>query len=144
LIEIEHRIRIACTQDDVWSVLVDIPSWPEWTPTVTAARAVSGAGLGARFRLKQPLQREATWIVTHWQSGRSFAWELASSRWRFAARHELAAAGKQTVSLAVLRVEGPGALMSVIMRPVLATSVAAENRALKARCEARRAGLGPQ
>ena len=116
-------------------MLADVPGWPNWTPSVEAARSNSGAGVGARFALKQPLQKEAIWIVTEWQSGRSFAWEWTKNRRRYFARHELVESGAETISLAGLRLEGVGMVTSTIMRPILAAAVAAENRALKTQCE---------
>lgn len=134
MIEIEHRVRIECPSDKVWAVLADIPGWPTWTPTVTFARRVSGDGRGARFVLKQPLQREATWTVTDWEPGRSFTWERTGSPRHFVARHELVASGAGTISLVRLRVDGARAAMSAVLRPVLAAAVAWENHALRTRC----------
>jgi hypothetical protein len=133
---IEHRVSIACPSDAVWAILADIPAWPTWTRTMSRACRVSGEGRGARFALKQPMQKEATWTVTEWEPGRSFTWERTDRQRRFVARHELIASDAATISLVRLRVEGMGTVMAAAARPVLSAAVAWENRALRARCEA--------
>ncbi|MDN5796795.1 MAG: SRPBCC family protein [Intrasporangium sp.] len=68
----------ALTADVLWEVLSDLRRWPDWLPTVDAARPVDPdhtAGPGACYVIDQPGLPRATWTVTDWRAGAGFTWE---------------------------------------------------------------------
>jgi uncharacterized membrane protein len=143
---IEHTIHIEVPPEVVWAVTEDVERWPEWTPTVTAARRLDkGAfGPGSVFRIKQPGQPESDWTVTEFVRGRRFTWETRRPGLRMAATHVMSADAAGTVN--TLRVETSG-IMAVVLWPVLWPAVRyalkQENIGLKARCEALAASRPP-
>ena len=74
---IETSVRITAPADRIWSILIDVERWPEWTAsTERAVRLDDGPlGLGGRVTIKQPKLREMTWTVIEFTPLKSFAWE---------------------------------------------------------------------
>ena len=74
--DVTHQIDIAAPRGTVWSVTKDFESWPAWTPTVTGVQRLSDEGLepGARYMIKQPMQRPKVWVVTEVEDGSCFSW----------------------------------------------------------------------
>jgi carbon monoxide dehydrogenase subunit G len=142
MLRVSHKIRISAPAERVWAVTTDIERWPEWLPTVTAARRLSDVpfGLGSRFELKQPFQRRAIWQVTNVTPRRSFTWQSSPRRMlRMMARHELMDDGANTLSRLSLACSGPLAVwLRPILGPLFQAALARENAALKSRCEAGR------
>lgn len=60
-LQLEHVCDIAAPVAAVWDVVSDIPGWPAWTPTVSAAVQLTPGPVasGTVFLLRQPLQRGA-------------------------------------------------------------------------------------
>jgi hypothetical protein len=137
-------MRVDAPAEIVWAVTVDLERWPEWVPTVTAVTRLDDGPLkrGSVTRLEQPMQPPALWVVTVLEPERRLAWESRRRGLRFVATHDLLADGSATTS--TLTVEASG-VMAVLLWPLLrialSRALAAENQALKYRCEARRAAL---
>lgn len=135
---IEDTIHIEAPSDVVWAVTEDIERWPEWTPTVTAARRLDDGpfGLGSIARIKQPGQPASDWTVTEYVAGDRFTWETRRTGLRMAASHRVQRDGSGTSN--TLRIEASGVL-AVVLWPVLRAAIRRalmqENRGLKARCE---------
>ncbi len=87
----EREITVAAPAERVWSVLQEIESWPEWTPSMTSVRrAVDGPlRVGELVRVRQPRLPPADWTVTAVEPGRSFSWSTATPGLRSAADHEI-------------------------------------------------------
>jgi hypothetical protein len=49
----ESRLKIASSVDEVWAYLCDVRRWPEWAPTVLAARVRGGGPLQPGARVEQ-------------------------------------------------------------------------------------------
>ena len=135
---IEHQILIHAAPETVWRITVNVARWPEWTPTVRSARALTEGplALGSRYAVKQPLQPEAQWEVTDCLDGQSFSWETRGARQVLRATHRLEAHAEGTLNTLIL--EAPG-LTGVLRRPVLRilfrAALSKENAGLKAFCE---------
>lgn len=137
----ERSIDITAPPDAVWSVLRDVPAWPRWTESITAAEWVSGNGLvvGARARLTVRGAGKAVWTVTAVDEGRSFTWESRVGGVRSAASHVIEAApGGSRVTLAV----DLTGLLATLLRPLVArttrANLEAEAEGLKKLAEAAR------
>jgi len=136
---IEDTIHIEAPTDVVWAVTEDIERWPEWTPTVTAARRLDDGpfGLGRVARIKQPGQPASDWTVTEYVRGERFTWETRRPGLRMAASHRVRGDASGTSN--TLRVEASG-VVAVLLWPVFRVAIrralVKENRGLKARCEA--------
>ncbi len=143
---IEETIHIEAPPEVVWAVTEDVERWPEWTPTVTAARRLDGGpfGLGSVARIKQPGQPESDWTVTEYVHGERFTWETRRTGLRMAASHRVR--GEAAGTSNTLRIEASG-IVAVVLWPVLRAAIRRalmqENRGLKARCEALSASMPP-
>lgn len=142
---IEHGIDIAAAPATVWAVTLDIERWPEWLPTVTSVRRLGGGALvpGSVARLAQPGRPPADWTVLTVEPERRFVWETRRAGLWMRATHELAPDGPGTHNR--LRLEA-GGLLALLLRPwirrAVSKALAAENRALRQRCETPAAGAG--
>jgi uncharacterized membrane protein len=135
---VEHTIQIEAPPEMVWRVTTDVERWPEWTPTVTSVKRLTGDpfGPGSVARIKQPAQPEADWVVTIFEPGRRFAWQCRRTGMRMIGSHELSAEGAGTTN--VLRVEAGGwvaALLWPALRLAVRRSLREENQGLKRYCE---------
>lgn len=146
MIRVAHETAIDAPADRIWSIITDIDHWPDWLPTVSAARKLSPAsfGPGSRYELKQPLQPAAIWEVTEYAQ-MSFTWRrLSSGPLSLQARHEVLQPDGTAINRLSLTCAGPlCVLFWPILRIVFALTLRVENAALKRRCETRR-GPGPE
>lgn len=70
--------EIAAPAAVAWDLLTDVSRWPEWGPSVRGARLLSGSfGPGARGLVETALGFEASFEVTEFEAGRSWAWAVA-------------------------------------------------------------------
>jgi Polyketide cyclase / dehydrase and lipid transport len=77
-----RSIDVDAPADDVWRLLVDTRRWPDWGPTVTAAR-VDGPGSlltqGASGAVRTPLGLWLPFVVDTWGDGpaeRCWSWRV--------------------------------------------------------------------
>jgi len=96
-------ISIAAPGELIWRVLEAVAAWPEWLPTVSSVQPLDGKALklGARYIVRQPKLRPATWVVTEYQPPRRFVWQARSPGVLMIAAHtiEEAPAGRSHVVL---------------------------------------------
>lgn len=136
---LENVLQIDAPQSVVWSVTVDIESWPQWTPTVRKLQRLDQGPFvcGSAALIQQPGLPEAKWVVTRLIAGEGFTWETRILGMRMIATHELSSTETGTQSR--LRVEMSG-LVALLLSPLLRfsarRSLEQENAGLKARCEA--------
>jgi len=101
----ERKQHIDVPPDVVWSVTTDIPSWPSWTQSCSAAERLDSGPLrvGSEARMRLAGAPTTTWRVTSMDEGRSWAWEANARGVRTVASHEVtpAAGGGTDVRLAV-------------------------------------------
>src|SRR3712207_4077807 len=84
-----ERIDIAAAPGDVWTVMLDVERWREWTPTITSIERLEGGPfrVGSRARVRQPKLPTAVWTVTVLEPGRYFEWRNVSPGLRSVAGH---------------------------------------------------------
>ena len=89
LFQVDRAIDAPATS--VWSVMIDVARWPEWTPTVTEVRHLGhpAFGVGSRVQIRQPRLPRAVWQVTRLEEGRAFTWESTGPGIRSIGHHEV-------------------------------------------------------
>lgn len=132
---------VAAPATEVWQVLVDVESWPDWLDTVTAAHWLDSGPtrIGRRARLTQPRLGTAEWEVTELTPGTSFAWSRRSSGVTTVGGHWLAEnSGGGTVVTLSIDHSGPlAAVAGLLTRRITRRYIDTEARNLKERCERR-------
>lgn len=73
----------------VWRVLSALEEWPQWTPTMTSVRRLSGEGTGAVYEVSQPGLPKSQLTVTEWIDGKSFTWAASEKPSSMVAEHVL-------------------------------------------------------
>ncbi len=136
---VERRLIIDAEPDEVWSVLVDVERWPEWTDSMDRVERLDEGefGLGSRVRIAQPRLPRATWEVTAFEPGRAFRWVSGSPGAVSMADHEIEAHPDGGTEL-YLRFEQTGALARLVgplFKGLVRRYVDMEAEGLKARCE---------
>ena len=76
----DASIFIAAPRESVWRVLAAVVAWPKWLPTVRSVQPLDCEPLtiGARYTVRQPKLRPATWVVTELEPPRCFVWQARS------------------------------------------------------------------
>ncbi len=64
--QFSHVSHIAALPQLVWSVMVDVERWPDWTSSVARVKLISRGPLrvGSRVRIHHPNLPPAFWKVT--------------------------------------------------------------------------------
>jgi len=133
-------VEIKVSPARVWSVLLEVERWPEWTTSVTRVQRmdIGPLTLGSRTRLWQPGLMPAVWQVTSLdEKRRLFVWTTHTFGIKIVARHQLEAVGAHSRVTLSLNYSGLlGAIMARIYRDVNWDFIAREANGLRARCEA--------
>lgn len=105
----EEFVDVDADPSRVWQVLVDVESWPEWTPSMTTVKMVTPQrlGLGSRVAIKQPRLAPAEMTVDRYAEGRSFAWSTRMAGLRTTADHVLEPTRNGTRVTLVMTQSGP-------------------------------------
>ncbi|MEU1810496.1 SRPBCC family protein [Micromonospora aurantiaca (nom. illeg.)] len=134
-----ESVEIAAGIDRVWAVQTDVERWPEWTPSVTAARRLEPGplALGSTVRLEQPRLRPAVWRVTEIEPPYSFAWESASPGVRSRGEHRLVALGdgRTRAELALVQSGPLAGLIGLLGGSIMRRYLRQEADGLRHRCE---------
>ncbi|MEU4789558.1 SRPBCC family protein [Micromonospora tulbaghiae] len=136
-----ESVEIAADVDRVWEVQTDVERWPEWTPSVTAARRLEPGplALGSTARLEQPRLRPSVWRVTEIEPPYSFVWESTGPGVRSRGEHRLVPLedGRTRAEL-VLAQTGPLAgLIGLLAGSMMRRYLRQEADGLRRRCGAR-------
>ncbi|MGW5670691.1 SRPBCC family protein [Micromonospora sp. NPDC003776] len=134
-----ESVEIAADADRVWAVQTDVERWPEWTPTVTAARRLEPGPftLGSSARLEQPRLRPAVWRVTEIDPPHVFVWESDSPGVHSRGEHRVVPLpdGRVRAEL-VMAQRGPLAwLVGLLIDRTIRGYLRQEADGLKRRCE---------
>jgi uncharacterized membrane protein len=133
-------IDIEAPPAEVFAVLRDVESWPEWNASVTSVKRMDeGAfGLGSRALVRQPGLKPAVWQVAAFADGRRFTWATVNPGVRTEGDHVIEPAGAGSRVTLSLRFSGLLApLVSRIHRGLSGRFLLLEARGLKARCGSR-------
>ncbi|HEX4431707.1 MAG TPA: SRPBCC family protein [Frankiaceae bacterium] len=132
-------IDIAAPVERVWDVLMDVETWPDWSPTMTAVKRLEPGMFrpGSSARIKQPRLPESTWRVTALVPQKSFTWATRSRGVTTVARHTVAAREEGgTRARSEIDQSGPLALLAWIFFGRLTRRyMEQEGQELKKRCE---------
>jgi uncharacterized membrane protein len=138
-VDFEVSVDIAADAARVWEVLVDVETWPTWTPTMTSVSLVDRGPLaiGSSARIRQPRIGTMLWTVTELVEGRSFTWEAKRPGLRFVAGHliEDAPPNGTTVTLSLHQGGPVGAALAPITGGFARQNVEVESQGLKRRSE---------
>lgn len=106
--EYEFAVKIAALPHKVWTTLVDVENWPQWTESMIQVQRLDDGPLsiGRKARVHQPKMRPMVWTVTELDPERSFTWATATAGIQLTAGHDLTSeAGAVSARLSV-RVTG--------------------------------------
>ena len=84
-------VEVLAPGSRVWKIMSDVERWPEWTPTMSSVRRLSGSGteVGASFGVKQPGLRPTVMSVTEFHENESFTWTSTARGLTSTARHRV-------------------------------------------------------
>jgi uncharacterized membrane protein len=106
--DFSRTIDIPAPTPLVWSVLVNIERWPEWTASVSRVKLRSPGPLrvGSRVRIHQPRLPVASWRVTELWPGTGFTWVSRAPGLRITGRHMVETTAEGTHVALSLRYSG--------------------------------------
>jgi Polyketide cyclase / dehydrase and lipid transport len=137
--DFRHVIEIDVSPARVWSVLLDVERWPEWTTSVTRVQRmdIGQLTLGSRTRVWQPKLLPAVWQVTSLDERRHiFAWTTHPFGFKIVGRHQVEAVGAHSRVTLSLNYSGMlGAVLARIYRDLNWDYLNREADGLRARCE---------
>jgi uncharacterized membrane protein len=135
----ETTIEIAASRDTVWSTLVDVERWPEWTESVTSIDLLTDRppGLGSKLRIKQPRLHALVWEMTELVPGEVFTWRSSTLGITSVGTHRITAStgDRVTVTLALHQTGFLAPLVGLLTARVTRRYIDMEARGLKARAE---------
>jgi uncharacterized membrane protein len=137
--KIEVSVEVLRPAESVWSVLLDVERWPEWTASITKIERLDQAafGPGSRVRIRQPKLKTVVWRVSEFRHGRLFTWEAQSPGVSTIARHTIRPSEHGCIVTHTIEQKG---WLAPLLRPFLMgltqRYVQMEAQGLKKRCEA--------
>ncbi len=137
--DFEITVAIVAAPSRVWTVLMDVERWPEWTSSVSSAQRLEAGpmSIGSRTRIVQAKLRPAVWQVTELdEKAGVFTWVSRSPGVRVTGRHIVEAwhdGSRVTLSTEMSGLLGP--LMARLFGKLNAQYVTAEANGLKRQCE---------
>ena len=101
-------VQIPAPASLVWSVMVDVERWPEWTASISSVKRFAAAPLqvGSRVRIQQPKFPPAFWRVTELNPGEEFTWVSRAPGVCVTARHAVEAIASGCCVTLSIRYEG--------------------------------------
>ncbi len=139
-LHIETSVDIDAKAADVWSVLVEVERWPEWTESVSEVQRLDTGGLttASKVRLKQPRLPAMVWRVTEIEPPTSFSWSASGGGVTTTAGHLVRAGQDGTVRVTLsIDQHGPMArVLGLFTSGLTRRYLHMEAQGLKRRCEA--------
>lgn len=132
-------VEIEAKAERVWRVLVDVETWPSWTPSMTSVERVDSGQLrvGSATRIRQRRLGSMLWRVTELNEARSFTWEARRPGLRLVASHLIEDSGPTgtKVTLSIQQDGVLGSSMAPLTRGFARSNVEAEAQGLKKHVE---------
>ena len=138
--DFRYEVDIQAPPSRIWTALLDVERWPEWTTSVTRAKRLDlgPLTLGSRTEIDQPKLQPTVWRVTSLDEFRhSFAWAADSFGVKVIAHHQVEEHGtgsRVTLSLNYSGLLGP--LAARMLRKLNWDYLRREGNGLKMHCEA--------
>jgi hypothetical protein len=133
-------VEIQAPPSRVWSVLLDVERWPQWTTSVTRVKRMDFGPLtlGSRTRIYQPRLSPAVWKVTSLDEAQhTFSWTARAIGARILAVHQVEEFGAGSrVTLSLFYSGALGGLLARILRNLNLDYLEREGTGLKDYCEA--------
>lgn len=103
-----REVEIPAPPPLVWSAMVDVERWPDWTASIARVKLLTPGPLavGSRARIHQPKLPPAVWRVTELNPGASFTWVSRAPGVRVTARHAVEAIPTGARATLSIRYEG--------------------------------------
>ena len=137
--DFRHVVEIRDTPARVWSVLLDVERWPEWTSSVSKIQRmeIGPLTLGSRTRIWQPKLMPAVWQITSLdEQRRIFAWTTHTLGIKIVARHQVEAVGTRSrVTLSLTYTGVVGAVLARAYRDLNWEYLTREGNGLRGYCE---------
>jgi hypothetical protein len=138
--DFRYAVEIRVPPSRVWSVLLDVERWPEWTTSVTRIQRmeVGPLTLGSRTRIWQPRLMPAVWCVTSLdEKRRVFGWTTRTFGAKIIGGHKVEAVKNHSRVTLSLDYSGPlSVLIARIYRDLIWDYITREGNGLKKFCEA--------
>jgi hypothetical protein len=136
---LEQSTDIRAEAKRIWTTLVDVERWSEWTRSIDKVERLDHGefGIGSRARVHQPRIPVAIWTVTEFEPGKSFTWVSRAFGIRSVATHRLEPRGDGTVSvtLGFAQAGWLARLFRARAEKIAREYLAMEAQGLKQRCE---------
>lgn len=136
----QYAVDVFAPFERVWTVLVDVERWPEWTPTVTRIERLESGGLaiGSRTKIWQPGLMANTWrVIALDERIGVFTWETSRPGIQIIATHRVSAIPEGVRVTLALDYKGLlGALMAWQLKDLNWNYLTREGLGLKGHCEA--------
>ena len=135
--EFSRTVELPVAPNLVWSVMVDVEHWPQWTASIARVKVLSPGPLqvGSRVRIHQPKLPPAFWRITELNPGADFTWISRAPGVRVTARHAVEASALGTRVTLSIRYEGwLGLLLARWVGDLNERYLALEASGLQARC----------
>lgn len=137
----QNKVSIDAPAEHIWSVMLAMEQWPEWTASMTRLQRLHDMrpGPDCVVRISQPGFPDADWTITEWEPGRCFTW--VSRRPGFVARatHLIEPAPVGCVVTLVVDFGGLfGGLVGLLMANTTQRFMDMEAAGLKQHCESTR------
>lgn len=67
-------VQIDASPRQVWQVMSDLVSWPDWTPTISKIQIAGDTpiGVGTKVKIEQPKLPPAVYKITSWSESEGF------------------------------------------------------------------------
>ena len=137
--EFTVSIDIHASAEKIWSELIDVERWPEWTPSMLQIDRLDDHQFGksSQARVKQPKLMPMIWTVTDFDPGRSFTWTAEGRGITSIGEHRLSPSDGQTVTVTLaIHQTGPLApIVALFTSGITRRYLSMEAHGLKQRCE---------
>ena len=138
-IHIERTVSINASPERVWSVMMDVERWPEWTESMKSVERLDSGEFGVGSKAKLKIRRSPNanvWTVTELTPNRSFTWETNSGGVKGVATHVIEPDGNGSKVTLIVGLSG---IVATLFGPMIAgpsrQNVEMEAEGLKRRAE---------